>query len=131
VGLLGLAFQLWLLALLTRQFQMPLAAATLLAVETAVLHNFLWHERFTWRDRSSLSFRQRAIRLLRFHAGNGLVSLFGNTLLNYCLVDRLHAPVLPSAICAVTVCSMANFLLAERWVYESRTATGNGTIVVQ
>ena len=29
----------------------PYAFATALAVEVAILHNFLWHERWTWADR--------------------------------------------------------------------------------
>jgi putative flippase GtrA len=89
-----------------------------LAVELALLHNFAWHERFTWRDRSLKNLSQRAIRLWRFHLANGLVSLLGNTLVIYCLVERLKAPVLPSAAAAIALCALANFLLADRWVFK-------------
>ncbi len=58
-----------------------------------------------------------ALRLWRFHAGNGLVSLAGNAILMYCLVERLKAPILPAAIGAIVLCSLANFLIADRWVY--------------
>jgi putative flippase GtrA len=50
VGTLGFAVQLGCLKLLLH-FQMNYLAATALAVEIAVLHNFVWHERFTWKDR--------------------------------------------------------------------------------
>ena len=30
------------------------ASATALAVETAILTNFFWHERWTWRDRADV-----------------------------------------------------------------------------
>jgi putative flippase GtrA len=59
-----------------------------------------------------------ALRLWRFHAGNGLVSLAGNTALMYCLVERLKAPVLPAAMGAIVICSLANFLIADRWVFR-------------
>jgi dolichol-phosphate mannosyltransferase len=119
VGLMGVALQLSLLALLTKHFRMLPVMATALAVEITLLHNFLWHERFTWRERRLKDFRQRARRLCRFHLGNGLVSLLGNTSLSYCLVVRLNAPPLPSAFASIALCSLANFALADRWVYDS------------
>jgi putative flippase GtrA len=81
------------------------------------LHNFVWHERFTWRNRAPRDARQLASRLWRFHAGNGFVSLAGNSILMYCLVERLRAPVLPAAVGAIVLCSLANFLIADRWVF--------------
>ena len=119
VGLLGTALQLLLLYVLTKRFHTSVVSATPVAVEIVVLHNFAWHERFTWRDRQLKSLRQWAARLWRFHAGNGLTSLLGNTVLAYCLVERLKVPVLPSAIAAILVCSLVNFFLADRWVYTS------------
>lgn len=114
VGMLGAALQLLFTAVLTRRCGLGAAASTAIAVEAVVLHNFIWHRRFTWRDRGG---RRLAVRLWRFHAANGLVSLLGNTLLVYGLADRLHAPVLPSALAAIALCSVANFFLADRWVY--------------
>jgi dolichol-phosphate mannosyltransferase len=119
VGLLGTALQLLLLYVLTKRFHTSAVAATPVAVEIVVLHNFAWHERFTWRDRQLKSLRQRTARLWRFHAGNGLTSLLGNTVLAYCLVERLKVPVLQSAIAAILVCSLVNFFLADRWVYTT------------
>ena len=119
VGLLGAAWQLLLLSALTKCVHMSAVAATPVAVEIVVLHNFAWHERFTWRDRPLNSIRQRMARLWRFHAGNGLTSLLGNTALAYCLVERLKAPVLPSAMGAIVICSLINFFVADRWVYTT------------
>ena len=83
-----------------------------------MLHNFVWHERFTWPDCRSR--QQTLLRLWRFQAGNGLVSLLGNTTLMYLLVDRLRASISLSAIAAIGICSVANFLIADRWVYRPR-----------
>jgi putative flippase GtrA len=114
--------QVLLVTLLAKSFAAAVAAP--LAVEVAVLHNFFWHERFTWPDRRGTGIRQLAARLWRFHAGNGLISLAGNTALLYVLVDRLHAPVLPSAIAAIAICSLANFVVADRWVYAVPAGSG-------
>lgn len=118
VGLLGAGLQLLSLYLLTKGLHLRQVVAAPMAVEIAVLHNFLWHERFTWRERKVTGLASRAIRLWRFHAANGFVSLFGNTLLIYCFVERLKLPVLPSTIGAIGLCSLLNFLLADRWVFR-------------
>ncbi|HTM13247.1 MAG TPA: GtrA family protein [Bryobacteraceae bacterium] len=118
VGFMGALLQLTLVWLLTTCFGLFSSAATLVAVELTILHNFIWHERFTWGNRGPKSSRQLVLRLWRFHAGNGLISLAGNTVLMCCLVDRLKAPVMPAAIGAIVLCSLANFLIADRWVFR-------------
>ncbi|MGH9656328.1 MAG: GtrA family protein [Candidatus Acidiferrales bacterium] len=129
VGLMGAVLQLLLVSLLTECFGIPGVAAAAIAVEIAILHNFFWHERFTWRDRRLKSARQAAARLWRFHAGNGLVSLLGNTALVYWLVEWLKTPVLPSAAGAIALCSAVNFLVADRWVYAANpTATDSNEL---
>jgi putative flippase GtrA len=117
VGVLGAALQVILFDLLTKGFRLPVAAAAPLAVEIVLLHNFFWHERFTWRDRGSTGVGRRLIRLWRFHTANGLVSLAGNTALVYCLVQLLKAPALPSVVAAIAVCTPLNYLVANCWVY--------------
>ena len=116
VGCLGTVVQLTVLTLLTHLFHVPLVAATAASVEAAILQNFLWHERYTWPDRKTA---KAGARLIRFHAANGLVSLAGNAIVTPVLVTRLHAPALLSALAAIGVCGLANYGLANRWVYRN------------
>jgi len=116
VGALGFMLQLGTLFLLTTVWHWPYAVATLVAVEAAVLHNFAWHERWTWHDRLP-SADGLASRLGRFHIGTGLTSLAGNLVVTTVLVELLDvAPLLANA-CAVGLTSVANFLVADRWVF--------------
>lgn len=117
VGAIGATLQLLLFTLLQRGLHWSAEVAAVFAVEIAVLHNFAWHERFTWSDRGLRDLRRRIVRLGRFHVGNGLVSLVGNAVLTHVLVDWLQAPAVPSAMAAIALCAPANFLLANRWVY--------------
>ena len=114
VGVVGFAVQIAALALLVRA-GMHYLPATALAVEAAILHNFVWHERWTWRDRAGGG---RGRRLLRFHLVNGSVSLAGNLVLMPLLVDGAGLAVLPSNLVAVVVCALANFAGAERLVFQ-------------
>ncbi len=56
VGGMGIAVQLLMLVVLKTGLHLNYLIATALAVETAVVHNFLWHERFTWADRAGAGF---------------------------------------------------------------------------
>lgn len=123
VGLLGFGVQLAVLALLVRS-GLGYLPATALAVESAVLHNFLWHERWTWRDRAATG-RGRLARLWRFQVLNGLVSLTGNLLLMHVLVGRVGMSPLPANIAAVLACAALNYLGADRLVF-SRNIKGSG-----
>jgi putative flippase GtrA len=116
VGLMGAVIQLLLLYFATKEFGLPSVAAMPVAAEIALLHNFIWHERFTWRDRAT-SPGEIAARLWRFHIASGLISLGGNTIAMYFLVQRLEVPAMPAAVAAMVLCSMANFLATDRWVY--------------
>ena len=51
VGAMGLGVQLLVLRLLATGTTLALQTSMALAVETALLHNFVWHERWTWADR--------------------------------------------------------------------------------
>jgi putative flippase GtrA len=116
VGVLGFAVQLGVLALLLRG-GVHYLAATVVAVELAVLHNFAWHERWTWRDRPADA-STRTGRLWRFHAANGLISLAGNLVLMRLLVGLLGMPPVPANLLSVLLCALVNFTASDRFVFR-------------
>ena len=121
VGGVGIAVQLLMLWLLTA-CGLGYLLATALAVESAVLHNFLWHERFTWVDRRNGRLLQTAARLLRFNLSTGTVSIIGNLLLMRLLVGQAHVrPILANMI-AIAACSVLNFIVSDRWVFRPARA---------
>ena len=120
VGGIGIGVQLAVLWLLAGVFHWHYLAATALAVETAVLHNFVWHERFTWKERLHGGWRARFLRLLRFHAGNGVVSIAGNLALMRVFAGSLGMPVLIANGLAIAICSVANFAVSEWFVFRER-----------
>jgi putative flippase GtrA len=118
VGGIGIVVQLIALALFRSVLNLHYLLATALAVETAVIHNFLWHERFTWKDRPSAHRRQSFTRLLKFNASNGGVSIVGNLLIMRALVGQYHLNYMIANLIAVAVCSLVNFLLSDWLVFE-------------
>lgn len=118
VGGIGIVVQLGALALFRSTLHLNYLLATALAVETAVIHNFLWHERFTWNDRPSAHRLQSLSRFAKFNATNGAVSIAGNLLIMRALVGRFHMNYMLANLIAVTVCSLINFLLSDWVVFE-------------
>src|SRR5262245_13491479 len=104
VGAIGFAVQLGALACLLRAGT-PYLAATAVAVELSILNNYLWHERWTWRDRPA-SGRARLVRFARFHALNGLVSLGGNLLVVSALTGNFGVDPIVSNVVAVIACGI-------------------------
>lgn len=117
VGLMGVGVQLAMLFLMSRK-GMPYLIATLLAVEASILHNFIWHERWTWAERR-LEKAGILTRLWRFHLANGTISLAGNMILMWLFVGRLGWPTLPANFVAIVCCSVVNFFASDRWVFEA------------
>ena len=122
VGAAGIVVQLTVLALATRVAGLSVPLATLLAVESAVLHNFFWHQRWTWRDRPAAGPREVAVRLGRFHAVNGLVSVAGNVGLTWWLSSLGLEPVLANLV-AIAACSLVNFAAGDRVVFRGAATT--------
>jgi putative flippase GtrA len=128
VGGLGMAVQLGVLTLLLRHLDLSYTWATGTAVECAVLHNFVWHQQWTWYDRPITSLKELARRLWRFHALNGFISLFGNVLIVRLLTGEYHVQPLASNIVGIIVCSMVNFAASE-WLVFRRTAVTSAMVL--
>jgi putative flippase GtrA len=124
VGGIGIVVQLAALAVFRSWLKLDYLLATAVAVEIAVIHNFLWHERFTWKDRPSVRGAQSLVRFVKFNATNGAVSIVGNLVLMRLLVGRLKFNYIVSNCTAIVVCSLVNFLLGDRFVFDARANSG-------
>ena len=117
VGAGGFVVQgLALLALDTAGLPYPIATA--LAVEAAILHNFLWHERWTWADRPAS--HERVARFLRFNGSTAVISIAGNVALMGLFVGCFRLPLLPANLLAVVALSALNYLSADRLVFATQ-----------
>jgi putative flippase GtrA len=118
VGALGIAVQMGAFALFFSALHLDYMVATALAVETAVLHNFVWHEKYTWKHLPRGATNDVAWRLLRFHAGNGAISILGNLALMRLFVGSLHIPHYVASLLAIALCSLLNFAASEWFVFR-------------
>ena len=116
VGVAGFVVQGLVLHVLTAA-GLPYRPATAVAVEAAILHNFLWHERWTFSDRPA---GRRLVRFARFNGWTALISIGGNVALMGLFVGRLRLPLLAANLLAVLTLSVLNFLSADRLVFATK-----------
>jgi putative flippase GtrA len=118
VGAIGIVVQLAALFLLKSIFHFNYLAATAVAVEAAVVHNFVWHEQFTWADRIQPAWCTSLPRLARFNLTTGGVSVIGNLALMKVMVGLGHMNYFAGNAMAIALCSVVNFLMSDGWVFE-------------
>jgi putative flippase GtrA len=118
VGAMGILVQMGILLLLTYGFAINYLLATGLGVESAVLHNFAWHQHWTWADRPLNSKRMVLGRIVSFHLTNGALSLAGNLILTRLLVEMLQWNHILANAVAILVCSIFNYFSGDRIVFR-------------
>jgi putative flippase GtrA len=116
VGTAGFALQIAVITVLTTAGGWSYVPATAVAVEAAVLHNFWWHERWTWGNRG-FTRPARLRRLWRYHLATGAISIAGTLLLTVAMMELTPAPVPVANAAAVAMMAAANFTIADRWVF--------------
>ncbi len=120
VGGVGILVQLTALEAFSELLEWNYLVATAAAVEVAVLHNFVWHERWTWAERAVGGKAPMLGRLLRFHLTNGGFSIFGNVLLMRLFVGTLDMGNIAANLLAIAICSTVNFFAGDRIVFPPR-----------
>jgi len=118
VGLMGVTVQIAILSYLRGVWNVHYLPATALAVELAVLHNFFWHERWTWSDRIAAANTSVPGRLLRFNMTVGAISIVQNLFLMELLVAGLNLHYLPANLLAIASCSTLNYFSSNWLVFK-------------
>jgi putative flippase GtrA len=120
VGAVGIAVQFVVLCGLVKA-HVNYLVATALAVESALVHNFVWHQQFTWSDQLENRRFANLNRFFRFHLSNGAISLIGNLVIMRLLVGGLGFPVVVANGFAISICFAANFMVSDQWVFSLAT----------
>jgi putative flippase GtrA len=128
VGALGFVVQLAAFAALTR-LGWSWLAATVVAVESAIAHNFLWHRRWTWRERVVSARSPWFADFAKFNAGTAFTSIAGNLIVMTIVLGATHVEPILANVVAVGVMSVANFFLADRWVFDAGASVAKPILV--
>jgi putative flippase GtrA len=128
VGIIGTLVQLSILTLLVALLGKKYYLLwTMIAVETAILHNFVWHVKWTWTRRMSSQIvgsrriRQIVSTLVRFNLSAGAVSIIGNLMLMRAFVGGMGLNFIVANLASIVTCSLINFILSDRFVFVPKS----------
>jgi putative flippase GtrA len=117
VGALGFLVQMAALVLLMEWLHWNYVPATALAVEAAVVHNFLWHQHWTWADRAPAGRARAWRRFACFNLTNGLLSIAGNLVFMRLFMDALPVNYAAANAMAIAACAILNYIASDRLVF--------------
>jgi dolichol-phosphate mannosyltransferase len=111
VGASGFAINIGALSVLTA-LGVPLAVATFLAIETSIMWNFFWNDRWTFNRMHGS--RSRRVRLGGYH-----LAVLAGGVVNYVVVLALAGPLstLVAGAIGVSIAATINFLINRLGVY--------------
>ena len=125
VGAMGALVQLSLLSFLLKFLRLDYFTATGLAVEAAILHNFFWHERWTWAERIKAEKRNYWKRLMSFNLTTGVLSIVQNLILMRIFMDKLKISCISANLFAIVSCSLFNYFIVDQVVFRSLNKSPN------
>ena len=125
-GSAGFLCQIASLWLLVSVLSVNYVLATIIAIELAIVFNYVLHEKWTWNDRPAATIRQRWFRLARFNAMTALTSIAGGVLITALLVEALGLPPVAANIISVVALGLLNFAGADSMVFRA----GAGVMVL-
>jgi putative flippase GtrA len=89
--------------------------ATAIAVEAAIIANFIGHQCWTWRDRRGSVME----RFVRFNALTSVTSIFGSIFLTAYFVETLGVHPIAANVVSIVALSVINFVGADRLVFRT------------
>ena len=116
----GFIAQVATLAILLACTNLHYVVATIVSIEIAILLNFVFHERWTWRDRTDSA--GVTGRLIRFNALTGITSIIGGVVVTASFVETMGLNAVVSNILSVILLGALNFIGANTLVFRSAAA---------
>lgn len=92
--------------------------ASLLAIQLAIINNFLWNDKWTWKEKRKPGIGEFFKRLTKFAFASNLVSASGNLLGVFVFLNLLKWHYLFSNFLAISLGVVLNFLVNHYWTYS-------------
>jgi putative flippase GtrA len=122
IGVMGVGLQLLLLSFFRTFFHFGYLLSTAIAVQCALIHNFFWHQRWTWKSAVPSTRKESLRRFVKFNSSSGSISILGNLGFTSLIVQAIHLPYLISNLLAIATCNIANFLLARNFAFRTASS---------
>ncbi len=103
----------------------PLIPASLMSIEIAIVHNFIWHRHWTWGDRDGEHPPPFLKQLLIYNLMTGLVDLVANVTVLWLLTTFLDIYYLIANVAGMILGPFIKFWLNEKVIFKKRGKSGD------
>jgi len=121
VGASGVVVNQGLLMLIHGSLGWPLLLSSIIAIEAAILNNFLWSSTWIWRFDYDHSLRLILQKLAQYQAATLFTSMVVNASVLASLVYGLDFDYRLANLAGIAAGMGVNFLAGEFWVFRSKT----------
>ena len=118
VGVSGVVVNQGLLMLLHGSFGLPLLLASVVAIETSIITNFILNSRWTWKVDLGRSVRSWVQKAAQYHAATIVSAFAGNVLVLMTLVHVFGVDYRVANLVGIAAGSGLNYLAGEFWVFR-------------
>ena len=119
VGLLGMLVNSGCLYLLKGAVGIPLIPASVISIEIAIVHNFIWHRHWTWRDRNVQNPPSFIKQLLVYNIMTGLVDLSINVIVLWALTTIFGVYFMIANVFGMIMGPCFKFWINEKFIFRS------------
>lgn len=101
---------------------LPIAIASLIAIQIAIFNNFIWNRRYTWADRPMKGYGAIRAGLLRFTLVSWVAGAL-NWIILLLLTHYTGLYYIVANLIAIFFASILNYLLNDFWTFGEKLET--------
>ena len=120
VGVSGIVVNNAILFYAKESLHVPLAIASLIAIQIAIINNFIWNRQFTWTDRPMLGWASIRPGLIKFTLVSWVAGGL-NWILLLLLTRFFDLYYILANLVAILCASVLNYFLNDLWTFRRRS----------
>ncbi len=120
VGISGVGVNQGILWLLVEQVSLDYKIASIIAIECAIISNFMLNNLWTWQEIRCKSWGQYGTRLLKFNLSSGITALLFNWLTLILLTEYVGIHYLIANIMGIVCAAFFNFIISHYWTFQPK-----------
>ncbi len=125
VGVSGIFVNQMLLFLLSEYIKLDYRLSSIVAIECAIINNFIFNSIWTWKDRYVATFRTYLSRLFKFNISSGLTSFIFNWTVLVVLTEFIQMNYLYANLIGIALASIVNFIINNFWTFSAMKIEDN------
>ena len=117
VGISGIFVNQAILFYAHESLHVPLALASLIAIQIAIINNFIWNRQFTWTDRPMKGYQAIKKGLIKFTLVSWVAGAL-NWVILLILTEYAGIYYMIANLMAILVASILNYFLNDLWTFR-------------